>query len=58
MAHFNSADYTAASDSATCSATLTVGSFGGIRGFWKEVGMGKLTSEAFTLDGVEYRVML
>ena len=48
----------AASDSATWSATLTVGSFGGIRVFWKEVGMGKLTSEAFTLDGVEYRVMV
>ena len=48
---------TAATDeSAVWSATLTVGSIGGFRGFWKDVGMGELTSEVFTLDGVDYTV--
>ena len=46
----------AADDSAVWSATLTVGSIAGFRGFWKDVGMGELTSEVFTLDGVDYTV--
>ena len=46
----------AADESAVWSATLTVGSIGGFRGFWKDVGMGELTSEVFTLDGVDYTV--
>ena len=46
----------AADDSAVWSATLTVGSIAGYRGFWKDVGMGELTSEVFTLDGVDYTV--
>ena len=46
----------AADDSSIWSATLTVGSIGGFRGFWKDVGMGELTSEVFTLDGVDYTV--
>ena len=46
----------AADDSALWSATLTVGSIAGYRGFWKDVGMGELTSEGFTLDGVDYTV--
>ena len=45
-----------ADDSAVWSATLTVGSIAGYRGFWKDVGMGELTSEVFTLDGVDYTV--
>ena len=47
---------TAADESAVWSATLTVGSIAGFRGFWKDVGMGELTSEVFTLDGVDYTV--
>ena len=47
---------TAADDSSIWSATLTVGSIAGFRGFWKDVGMGELTSEVFTLDGVDYTV--
>ena len=47
---------TAADESAVWSATLTVGSIAGFRGFWKDVGMGDLTSEVFTLDGVDYTV--
>ncbi len=47
---------TAADDSSIWSSTLTVGSIGGIRGFWKDVGMGELTSEVFPLDGVDYTV--
>ena len=31
-----------------------MGSIAGYRGFWKDVGMGELTSEVFTLDGVDY----
>ena len=46
----------AADDSAVWSATLTVGSIAGYLGFWKDVGMGELTSEVFTLDGVDYTV--
>ena len=46
----------AADDSAVWSATLTVGSIAGYRGFWKDVGMGELTSDVFTLDGVDYTV--
>ena len=46
----------AADDSSIWSATLTVGSIAGFRGFWKDVGMGELTSEVFTLDGVDYTV--
>ena len=46
----------AADESAVWSATLTVGSIAGFRGFWKDVGMGELTSEVFTLDGVDYTV--
>ena len=46
----------AADESAVWSATLTVGSIGGFRGFWKDVGMGELTPEVFTLDGVDYTV--
>ena len=46
----------AADDSSIWSATLTVGSIAGYRGFWKDVGMGELTSEVFTLDGVDYTV--
>ena len=46
----------AADESAVWSATLTVGSIAGLRGFWKDVGMGELTSEVFTLDGVDYTV--
>ena len=46
----------AADESAVWSATLTVGSIAGYRGFWKDVGMGELTSEVFTLDGVDYTV--
>ena len=46
----------AADDSAVWSATITVGSIAGYRGFWKDVGMGDLTSEVFTLDGVDYTV--
>ena len=46
----------AADDSSIWSATLTVGSIGGFSGFWKDVGMGELTSEVFTLDGVDYTV--
>ena len=46
----------AADDSAVWSATLTVGSIADFRGFWKDVGMGELTSEVFTLDGVDYTV--
>ena len=46
----------AADESSIWSATLTVGSIGGFRGFWKDVGMGELTSEVFTLDGVDYTV--
>ena len=45
-----------ADDSSIWSATLTVGSIAGFRGFWKDVGMGELTSEVFTLDGVDYTV--
>ena len=45
-----------ADDSAVWSATLTVGSIADFRGFWKDVGMGELTSEVFTLDGVDYTV--
>ena len=45
-----------ADDSSIWSATLTVGSIGGFRGFWKDVGMGELTPEVFTLDGVDYTV--
>ena len=51
-----SAATAAADDSAVWSATLTVGSIAGYRGFWKDVGMGELTSEVFTLDGVDYTV--
>ena len=47
---------TAADESAVWSATLTVGSIAGFRGFWKDVGLGELTSEVFTLDGVDYTV--
>ena len=47
---------TAADDSSIWSATLTVGSIADFRGFWKDVGMGELTSEVFTLDGVDYTV--
>ena len=47
---------TAADESAVWSATLTVGSIAGFRGFWKDIGMGELTSEIFTLDGVDYTV--
>ena len=47
---------TAADESAVWSATLTVGSIGGFRGFWKDVGMGELTPEVFTLDGVDHTV--
>ena len=46
----------AADDSSIRSATLTVGSVAGYLGFWKDVGMGELTSEVFTLDGVDYTV--
>ena len=46
----------AADDSSIWAATLTVGSIGGFRGFWKDIGMGELTSEVFTLDGVDYTV--
>ena len=46
----------AADDSAVWSATLTVGSIAGYLGFWKDVGMGELTSEVFTLDGLDYTV--
>ena len=46
----------AADESAVWSATLTVGSIAGYRGFWKDVGMGGLTSEVFTLDGVDHTV--
>ena len=46
----------AADDSSIWSATLTVGSIAGFRGFWKDVGMGELTSDVFTLDGVDYTV--
>ena len=46
----------AADDSSIWSATLTVGSIADFRGFWKDVGMGELTSEVFTLDGVDYTV--
>ena len=46
----------AADESAVWSATLTVGSIADFRGFWKDVGMGELTSEVFTLDGVDYTV--
>ena len=46
----------AADESAVWSATLTVGSIAGYRGFWKDIGMGDLTSEVFTLDGVDYTV--
>ena len=46
----------AADDSAVWSATLTVGSIAGYRGFWKDVGMEELTSDVFTLDGVDYTV--
>ncbi len=46
----------AADESAVWSATLTVGSIADFRGFWKGVGMGELTSEVFTLDGVDYTV--
>ena len=46
----------AVDESAVWSATLTVGSIGGFRGFWKDVGMGELTPEVFTLDGVDYTV--
>ena len=46
----------AADESAVWSATLTVGSIAGYRGFWKDVGMGELTSEVVTLDGVDYTV--
>ena len=46
----------AADESAVWSATLTVGSIGGFRGFWKDVGMGELTSEVFMLDGVDHTV--
>ena len=46
----------AADESAVWSATLTVGSIAGYLGFWKDVGMGELTSEVFTLDGVDYTV--
>ena len=47
---------TAADDSSIWSATLTVGSLAGYRGFWKDIGMGELTSEVFTLDGIDYTV--
>ena len=46
----------AADESAVWSAALTVGSIAGYLGFWKDVGMGELTSEVFTLDGVDYTV--
>ena len=46
----------AADESAVWSATLTVGSIGGFRGFWKDVGMGELTPEVFMLDGVDHTV--
>ena len=46
----------AADESAVWSATLTVGSIGGFRGFWKDAGMGELTPEVFTLDGVDHTV--
>ena len=46
----------AADESAVWSAMLTVGSIAGYLGFWKDVGMGELTSEVFTLDGVDYTV--
>ena len=46
----------AADESAVWSATLTVGSIAGYLGFWKDVGMGELTSKVFTLDGVDYTV--
>ena len=46
----------AADESAVWSATLTVGSIAGYRGFWKDVGMGELTPEVFTLDGVDHTV--
>ena len=44
--------------SATWSATLAVGSYSGgfIRGFWEDLGVGALTTEVFTLDGVDYTV--
>ena len=51
-----SAATAAADDSSIWSATLTVGSIADFRGFWKDVGMGELTSEVFTLDGVDYTV--
>ena len=47
---------TAADESAVWSATLMVGSIADFRGFWKDIGMGELTSEVFTLDGVDYTV--
>ena len=47
---------TAADESAVWSATLTVDSIADFRGFWKDIGMGELTSEVFTLDGVDYTV--
>ena len=46
----------AADESALWSATLTVGSIAGYRGFWKDVGMGELTPEVFTLDGADHTV--
>ena len=48
----------AADDSSIWSATLTVGSYssGFIRGFWEDLGVGALTTEVFTLDGVDYTV--
>ena len=42
----------AADDSSIWSATLTVGSIAGYLGFWKDVGMGELTSEVSRLNKV------
>ena len=43
-------------DSSIWSATLTAGSIWGFSGFWNEAGIGELTPQVFTLDGVEYTV--
>ena len=42
--------------SAVWSATLAAGSIWGFSGFWEEAGIGELTPQVFTLDGVEYTV--
>ena len=44
----------AADESSIWSVTLTVGSVGSLRGFWKSLGMGELAPDGFSLNGEDY----